>query len=126
MSCSAQTAHKPVQTSSEKRTSRQHALLSRAYCPNICCFSRAANDRVSELMVAPEKKEEFLKEAEELPSVEINKLDLQWVQVLGEGWASPLKGINTKQQETCSCRPLRYFGMMSQNFGMKIYYYLLF
>ena len=56
---------------------------------------RAANDRVSELMVAPEKKEEFLKEAAELPSVEINKLDLQWVQVLGEGWASPLKGINT-------------------------------
>ena len=56
---------------------------------------RAANDRVSELMVAPEKKEEFLKEAAELPSVEINKLDLQWVQVLGEGWASPLKGMNT-------------------------------
>ena len=55
---------------------------------------RAANDRVSELMVAPEKKEEFLKEAAELPSVEINKLDLQWVQVLGEGWASPLKGKN--------------------------------
>ena len=53
---------------------------------------RAANDRVSELMVAPEKKVEFLKEAAELPSVEINKLDLQWVQVLGEGWASPLKG----------------------------------
>ena len=25
---------------------------------------RAANDRVSELMVAPEKKEEFIKEAE--------------------------------------------------------------
>ena len=44
-------------------------------------------------MVAPEKKEEFIKEAQELPSVEINKLDLQWVQVLGEGWASPLKGI---------------------------------
>jgi 3'-phosphoadenosine 5'-phosphosulfate synthase len=60
---------------------------------------RAANDRVSELMVAPEKKEEFLKEAAELPSVEINKLDLQWVQVLGEGWASPLKGINRNTLE---------------------------
>ena len=73
---------------------------------------RAANDRVSELMVAPEKKEEFLKEAAELPSVEINKLDLQWVQVLGEGWASPLKGINIKQQETC---PVRYFGTLFWN-----------
>ena len=63
---------------------------------------RAANDRVSELMVAPEKKEEFLKEAAELPSVEINKLDLQWVQVLGEGWASPLKG---KVQWAVKVRP---------------------
>ena len=50
------------------------------------------NDRVSELMVAEDKKEDFLKEAETLPSVEITKIDLQWVQVLGEGWASPLNG----------------------------------
>ena len=50
------------------------------------------NDRVSELMVAEDKKEDFLKEAETLPSVEISKIDLQWVQVLGEGWASPLNG----------------------------------
>ena len=28
--------------------------------------------------------------------------------------------------ETCSRRPVRYFGMISQNFGMKIYYYFLF
>ena len=53
---------------------------------------RAVNDRVSELMVAEDKKEDFLKEAETLPSVEITKIDLQWVQVLGEGWASPLNG----------------------------------
>lgn len=64
---------------------------------------RAANDRVSELMVAPEKKEEFLKEAAELPSVEINKLDLQWVQVLGEGWASPLKGF-MREREFLQCQ----------------------
>ena len=50
------------------------------------------NDRVSELMVAEDKKADFLKEAETLPSVEITKIDLQWVQVLGEGWASPLNG----------------------------------
>ena len=50
------------------------------------------NDRVSELMVAEDKKVDFLKEAETLPSVEISKIDLQWVQVLGEGWASPLNG----------------------------------
>ena len=43
-------------------------------------------------MVPESKKEEFIKEAETLPSVEISQIDLQWVQVLGEGWASPLKG----------------------------------
>ena len=53
---------------------------------------RAANDRVSELMVPTESKELFLEEAKDLPSVNITTLDLQWVQVLGEGWASPLKG----------------------------------
>ena len=53
---------------------------------------RAANDRVSELMVPIEDKEKFLADAKNLPSVNISTLDLQWVQVLGEGWASPLKG----------------------------------
>ena len=53
---------------------------------------RAANDRVSELMVPTESKEQFLEEAKTIPSVNISTLDLQWVQVLGEGWASPLKG----------------------------------
>ena len=32
------------------------------------------------------------KEAETLKSVEISKLSLQWLQVLAEGWASPLSG----------------------------------
>ena len=31
-------------------------------------------------------------EAEKLDSVEISELDLQWLQVLSEGWASPLTG----------------------------------
>jgi 3'-phosphoadenosine 5'-phosphosulfate synthase len=44
-------------------------------------------------MVSPENVDSVRKEAEGLPSVEISKVDLQWVQVLGEGWASPLTGI---------------------------------
>ncbi len=43
-------------------------------------------------MVDPGKAEEAKAAAETHPSVEINKVDLQWVQVLGEGWASPLNG----------------------------------
>ncbi len=34
-----------------------------------------------------------LKEAESLQSVEITKLDMQWLQVLAEGWANPLTGM---------------------------------
>ena len=32
------------------------------------------------------------KEAETLKSVEISRLSLQWLQVLAEGWASPMSG----------------------------------
>lgn len=34
----------------------------------------------------------------EFPKLEITKLDLQWLQVLSEGWASPLNGFMNKQQ----------------------------
>ena len=64
---------------------------------------RAANDRVSELMVAPKAKQKFAEEAQEMPSVSINTLDLQWVQVLGEGWASPLKGF-MREREFLQCQ----------------------
>jgi len=64
---------------------------------------RAANDRVSELMVAPKAKQKFAEEAQEMPSVLINTLDLQWVQVLGEGWASPLKGF-MREREFLQCQ----------------------
>lgn len=32
-------------------------------------------------------------EAESLPKVSLTKIDLEWVHVLSEGWASPLKGF---------------------------------
>ncbi|NWY05829.1 PAPS2 synthase, partial [Nothoprocta ornata] len=48
---------------------------------------------VLELFV-PENKLDFVRaEADALPAVEITKLDLQWVQVLSEGWATPLRGF---------------------------------
>jgi 3'-phosphoadenosine 5'-phosphosulfate synthase len=34
----------------------------------------------------------------ELPRLEITKIDLQWVQILSEGWATPLKGFMNKKQ----------------------------
>ena len=44
-----------------------------------------------------------LEEAQTLLSVSINTLDLQWVQVLSEGWAEPLKGF-MRQHELLQCQ----------------------
>uniref|UniRef100_A0A8C5TXV8 adenylyl-sulfate kinase n=1 Tax=Malurus cyaneus samueli TaxID=2593467 RepID=A0A8C5TXV8_9PASS len=48
---------------------------------------------VLELFVPENKLSSVRAEAEKLPAVEITKLDLQWVQVLSEGWATPLTGF---------------------------------
>uniref|UniRef100_A0A8D2QV21 3'-phosphoadenosine 5'-phosphosulfate synthase 2 n=3 Tax=Zosterops TaxID=36298 RepID=A0A8D2QV21_ZOSLA len=48
---------------------------------------------VLELFVPEDKLSSVRAEAEKLPAVEITKLDLQWVQVLSEGWATPLTGF---------------------------------
>lgn len=48
---------------------------------------------VLELFVPEDKLSSVRAEAETLPAVEITKLDLQWVQVLSEGWATPLTGF---------------------------------
>lgn len=55
-------------------------------------------EAVGELFVDVNAYDEVKKEAESLPSVEITKLDRQWVQVLSEGWASPLRGFMTETQ----------------------------
>jgi len=43
--------------------------------------------------VAKEDREARIKEAATLPKVLITDVDLNWLQVIGEGWASPLKGF---------------------------------
>ncbi|XP_028585511.2 bifunctional 3'-phosphoadenosine 5'-phosphosulfate synthase 2 isoform X1 [Podarcis muralis] len=53
---------------------------------------------VLELFVPENKVEPARAEANILPSVKITKLDLQWVQVLSEGWASPLKGFMREKE----------------------------
>ncbi|KAL8608879.1 hypothetical protein ACOMHN_056043 [Nucella lapillus] len=63
----------------------------------VCGEDRAVSS-VRELFVAADKKEEVTKEAESLPSVHINKLDLQWTQVLAEGWATPLSGFMRERE----------------------------
>lgn len=53
---------------------------------------------IHELFVPENKLDHVRAEAETLPSLSITKLDLQWVQVLSEGWATPLKGFMREKE----------------------------
>lgn len=48
--------------------------------------------------MSPDRYQNAVNEANVLPSVEISEIDLQWVQVLSEGWASPLKGFMRERE----------------------------
>ncbi|KAJ8335775.1 hypothetical protein SKAU_G00391170 [Synaphobranchus kaupii] len=51
----------------------------------------------------PENKLDLAKtDAEMLPTLQINKVDMQWVQVLAEGWATPLNGF-MREREYLQC-----------------------
>ncbi|KAK4755537.1 hypothetical protein SAY87_009294 [Trapa incisa] len=49
--------------------------------------------RLVDLRVEPSKKDEKRIEAVALPKVKLSRIDLEWVHVLSEGWASPLSGF---------------------------------
>ena len=60
-----------------------------------------------ELLVPPERLESVKLEAEQLPSLNISEIDRQWVQVLSEGWASPLKGFMREREYLQVCSTLK-------------------
>ncbi|XP_014474426.1 PREDICTED: bifunctional 3'-phosphoadenosine 5'-phosphosulfate synthase-like [Dinoponera quadriceps] len=53
---------------------------------------------IRELFVSHSRLAATKAEAETLQSVEIGELDVQWVQVLAEGWAAPLTGFMREHQ----------------------------
>lgn len=46
-----------------------------------------------DLVVSESNRGSKTQEAESMPMVKLTKIDLEWVHVLSEGWASPLKGF---------------------------------
>lgn len=46
-----------------------------------------------DLVVPESERSARTLEAEKLPKVGLTKIDLEWVHVISEGWASPLKGF---------------------------------
>ncbi|XP_073698024.1 bifunctional 3'-phosphoadenosine 5'-phosphosulfate synthase 1 [Garra rufa] len=61
-----------------------------------------ASYEVKELYVHENKLDLAKADAETLPAVEITKVDMQWVQVLAEGWATPLNGF-MREREFLQC-----------------------
>jgi len=53
---------------------------------------------IKELFVENKQKEYLTNKANELYAVNVTKVDLQWIQVLSEGWASPLTGFMREEQ----------------------------
>lgn len=62
-------------------------------------------DRVPELFVPENAIEKIKSEALLLPRFDIGKIDMQWVQVLAEGWAAPLGGFMNEDEylQVCNC-----------------------
>ncbi|XP_067621692.1 bifunctional 3'-phosphoadenosine 5'-phosphosulfate synthase [Eurosta solidaginis] len=54
---------------------------------------KSHENEIAELFVEPSMKAAFLHEAKTLKSIPITEVDLQWIQVLSEGWAYPLRGF---------------------------------
>lgn len=68
----------------------------------------SAVQTVRELFVPENRVDAVRAEAEALPSFEMTELDLQWTQVLSEGWASPLTGF-MREREFLQCQ---HFGCL--------------
>ena len=68
----------------------------------------SALNGVEELFVPESKLPLSLAEAETLPKLTITKLDCQWLQVLSEGWATPLSGF-MREREFLQCQ---HFGCL--------------
>ncbi|KAL7220339.1 hypothetical protein ACSBR2_013258 [Camellia fascicularis] len=49
--------------------------------------------KLVELFVSESERDEKKRKSVSLPRIKLSRIDLQWVHVLSEGWASPLKGF---------------------------------
>lgn len=61
-------------------------------------FPEVNQNSIEELFISGERLELARKEALKLKILELSELDVQWLQILSEGWAAPLKGFMREQQ----------------------------
>uniref|UniRef100_A0A6N2MY90 sulfate adenylyltransferase n=1 Tax=Salix viminalis TaxID=40686 RepID=A0A6N2MY90_SALVM len=65
--------------------------------------------KLVELFVEKSQKDAKKKEAISLPKVKLTKIDTQWLHVISEGWAGPLRGFMRESEflQTLHCNSLR-------------------
>nr|CDS30988.2 3' phosphoadenosine 5' phosphosulfate synthase [Hymenolepis microstoma] len=66
---------------------------------------------ICELYAPESEKEALMEDSRTYPQLEITKLDLQWIQTLAEGWASPLRGF---MRETEYLQVLFFGGLVEE------------
>lgn len=70
-----------------------HLIVEMLLQNGIIPMSAKTEDIVTELFVDENRIEAARAEAASIPGIDINEVDLQWVQILSEGWAAPLRGF---------------------------------
>lgn len=61
-------------------------------------YSISCGFQLPELFIPSTRKNAALHEAKSLPKLSISLVELQWIQVLSEGWAFPLRGFMREDQ----------------------------
>lgn len=63
-----------------------------------CALIQPDGGRLVELFVEESEREVKKNQALGLPQIKLSKIDLQWLHVLSEGWASPLRGYMRERE----------------------------
>ncbi|VDK79977.1 unnamed protein product [Litomosoides sigmodontis] len=61
-------------------------------------YQQISGPPIRELYIDEESKDRLLGRMNSVPKVQLTKIDLEWLQVLAEGWASPLPGFMRERQ----------------------------
>ncbi|EZA50411.1 Bifunctional 3'-phosphoadenosine 5'-phosphosulfate synthase, partial [Ooceraea biroi] len=76
---------------------------------------RGLEQTVGELFVSEDRLEDLREEMRTLSALEIGEMDVQWLQVLAEGWATPLKGFMREDEYLQT----QHFNCLNEN-GVRI------
>uniref|UniRef100_A0A914ZHA0 Sulfate adenylyltransferase n=2 Tax=Parascaris univalens TaxID=6257 RepID=A0A914ZHA0_PARUN len=85
----------------ETETECVQKVLEFLYNKNVipeAAMQQLCGQTVRELFASKELKRELEKRLEGMPKINISRVDLEWLQVLAEGWATPLSGFMRERQ----------------------------